>query len=389
MAWPRSASSSRPGTSDTVSDRQDPNTAISRTRSRLLLQLAVIWFLAANLFESSLVASSADGLLSGAVLRAKLIQSGRLEYQLEVGVVGGNIPLISQAPVKSLAFAGSNWIERNRDSAAILINYPRCSMRYDEVRQANGTLNRTATISPPLMLRDAGRQFRRPWFAGTFWLARQAEYVEQHRAQFRLTQADNIDGIPCEVCESSISGQDAVSAFDVHSPLLAAGAMLRIHIAPHLGFVLTLIELKSTKGDNVLIYQSKHWLEFPNQVYFPRLTRMELRGPAGETEHEQFNITAELINQPIPESEFVIKLPAGTRIRDARDTAHVTRFDLTRDSTSVELVGRDADQHASPTFTATRWNAYGLWVLGGVLVIGIVFTLLVIRHMRMRSRRSN
>ena len=69
--------------------------------------------------------------------------------------------------------------------------------------------------------------------------------------------------------------------------------------------------------------------------------------------------------------------------------ARVTRFDLTRDSTSLELVGRDVDQHAPSTSTATRSDAYGRWVLGGVLAIGIAFTMFVIRHMRMRSRRSN
>ena len=307
----------RPGTSDIVADRQNPHTATS-CQCRRVLHLVLIWVLVATLDGSSLGAASVDALLSGSVHRAKVIQSGHLEYQLEAGVVGGNIPLTSQSPIKALTFTGSNWIERSRDSTTILINYGRCSMRYDEVRQANGTFNRTATISPPMMLRDAGRRFRRPWFAGTFWLARQAEYVEHHRAQFRLRRPIALMEFRARCVKPILPHRTPFlhSTSTVHYWPQAPCCGL---YCPQLGFVLPLIELKSIKGENVLVYQSKQWLEFPNQVYFPRLTRMELRGPAGETEHEQFKITAERINQPIPESEFVIKLPAGTRIRDVRD----------------------------------------------------------------------
>ncbi len=322
--------------------------------------------------------------MTGVINRAKSVKSGRLEYHFESGIIGADALPPNRSPGKLLLFLGSDWIERIPDEGSALVNYGGTSLRIDEAHQPDNSVRQTATILPPSSFKDPSQQNRRPWFAGSFWHVRQSDFVDRHRADFRLAAPRNIDGIPCEVCEIDVQADDARSAFRVHSPLLASGGILRVHIAPQLGFVLPLVELRSATDVTILTYESKDWLEFPEGIYFPRRTRMELRAPAGETVYEQFTISPERINQPIEKSEFIVKVPAGTAVRDERDAENVHRYDLAKDSTSAVITGVDPDPQNSATGTTAPSTAGKSWLLGGALVAAVTCLALAIWRLRLR-----
>ena len=322
--------------------------------------------------------------MTGAIGRAKSIKSGRLEYRFEFGVVGSNVPPPRRLPTKMLSFAGSDWIERDCESAAASINFGGFFLQYDESRQSDGSLRRTAVLSQSGAFEDRDPINRRPQFAGTFWHAQQLQYVEQHRARFRLAMPSNVDGVRCKVCELDVPAEDVAAAFQIHRPLLAAGGTLRVHIAPQLGFALPLVEVNSANGIKVATYKSNDFFKFPDDTYFPKQIRRELRAPNSETEYGQFSIVPELINQPIPESEFIVEIPAGTHVRDERDATQVRRFELANASTSSELVGLGAGQRPPSMAEPTHSSPTKVLAIAGAAVIAVLCLLVAIRHLRTR-----
>jgi hypothetical protein len=337
--------------------------------------------LAVNFSGPQLLALDVDTLMTGAVRRAKSVKTGRLVYRFEFGVVGPNALPPKRLSPKMFSFAGTDWIERDRESAATSIFLSGGFLRYEEISQPDGNVGRTAVITRPGSLEDQDAINHRPLFAGTFWNARQVEYVERHCARFRSAKPSDVAGVRCEVCELDVLPEDVAAAFPIHSPALAAGGTLRVHIAPQLGFALPLIEVESATGIKVASYQSKDFLRFSDDTYFPRQIRRELRAPNGETEYGQFAIVPELINQPIPESDFVVELPAGTHVRDERDATEVRRFELASASTSTELVGLAPGQR--PSSMAEPSSKKVLAILGAV-AIAIVCFLVAIRRLRAR-----
>ena len=322
--------------------------------------------------------------MTGAIHRAKSIKSGRLEYRFEFGVVGSNVLPPKRLPTKVFSFAGIDWIERDRESATASINLGGYFLQYDEIRQPDGSVSRTAVLSQSGAFEDRDPINRRPRFAGTFWHAQQLRYVEQHRARFRLAMPSTVDGVRCEVCELDVPAEDVGPALQIHSPLLAAGGTLRVHIAPSLGFALPLIEVYSANGVKVATYNSKNFFKFLDGTYFPRQIRRELRAPISETEYGQFSIVPELINQPIPESEFIVEIPTGTRVRDERDATQVRRFELASASTSRELVGLDVGQRPPSMAEATHLSPKQVLAIVAAAAIAIVYAVVAIRHLRTR-----
>ncbi len=345
-----------------------------------------IVFFAAIVSSSGVLIFAADmeTQISGAIRRAKAIQSGRLVYRVESGVTGSKVIGPQRLPAKILSFLGSDWIERDREMGSILISRGKSFMQLDQIRQEDGKVRSTAVLSPAHSFKDPGQENHRPWFAGSFWHAAQLEHVEQHRTEFRRLPSGNVDGVPCEICELDVSGENAVSAFQLFTPLLNSGGTLRLHIAPQLGFVLPLVEFYAHSGVRAVAYEAKDWLEFPGQLHFPRQIRKELLAPSGVIEYEQFTIEPTLIGQPIPDSEFVVEIPAGTRVQDKREGTRVRRFLLTPPATWQELVGPDPDRPSPAIVEPSRFPSRLIWLAAAVLLIAIVCCLLALRRLRTR-----
>ena len=91
-----------------------------------------------------------------------------------------------------------------------------------------------------------------------------------------------------------------------------------------------------------------------------------MRTPAG-VEFEQYTIEPELINQDIPESDFVIDLPAGTEVHDDRGPTPAPRHNLTHDTTSTALLGGE-DGLSIPGMPGNAATGR-IWILGGAILV--------------------
>ena len=344
---------------------------------------AILFFAAiVNSSEVLLFAAEVDAQIIGAIRRAKSIHSGRLDYRFESGVTGSKVIGPQRLPAKMLSFSGSDWIEHDRETGSVSINRGDCFMQLDQIRQEDGKVRSTAVLSRTRSFKDRDQENRRPWFAGSFWHAAQLEHVEQHRTEFRRLPSGNVGGVPCEIRELDVSGENAVSAFQLFSPLLNSGGTLRLHIAPQLGFVLPLTEVFSSSGVRVIAYEAKDWLEFPGHLHFPRKIRKELLAPSGMIEYEQFTIEPTLIGQLIPGSEFVVEIPAGTRVRDERDVTHVRRFLQRESATALDLVDPAVERSIPPIAQTSRVVSLLIWLLTAIIVITV--SGLAIRRLNIR-----
>ena len=337
----------------------------------------------ATLGEPRAFAAEVDELMTGVLNRAKSVQSGRLEYRFGFGRVGSEMSRVRKAPVRVFTFTGADWIERERDSGSAAVSQGGCFLQYDDIQKPNGDPSRTALLQRSGASNDWDAVNRRPRSAGTFWHAEQREYVERHRTQFRMSDPSTIDGIQCKVCELDVPASETTVALQVHSPSLSAGGKLRMHVAPQLGFVLPLIEVESLTGDKVASYRSSDFLLCPDGTYFPRKTRREVRTPGGDAEYGEFTIVPELINQTIPASDFVLTIPAGTRVRDERDAAQVRRFELERDTTSGKLAG--VEDQPQPSEATEPTAASPVKTVAIVTAIAVVCLFIAIRLLRARS----
>ncbi len=329
-----------------------------------------------------LLAATAETLMTGAIRRAKSIRSGRLAYRFDSGAVGSNGISSRRLSSKVLTFSDSDWIERDVDRAATSIHRRAYTLHYNETRQPDGSVHRTAVISQPTSLQGQENENRPPWFAGSFWRAGQLEYVEQHRARFRLVMPSKVAGIPCEICELDVPASEMRRVVNIVHPRLAAGGTLRVHVAPQLGFALPLVEVLAPDDTEVVTYESKGFVEMPDKTHFPRQIRMEIQFPTGVTRYEQFTITADRINQPIPDSEFVMLIPAGTQVRDERDATQFRRFELMAPSTSSELAG---EPQSSLTAEADHFVRNRVLAIAGAIVVAIFCCMIAVRYLRNRS----
>ena len=321
-------------------------------------------------------------MIAGVLRRAESIRSGRLTYRFESGVISSGEMPSRRIPRRSLVFSDSNWIERHEGSTSVSIHRRDYTFRYDETQQPDGSMRRTAIISRPISLVDRMDENRPPWFAGSFWHTKQLQYVEQQLARFRLRTPKHIRGVLCEVCELDIPAKDVPRVVAIVHPRLAGGAVLRLHVAPQLGFVLPLVEVLGPDGAEMVTYTGSRFTEVADQVYFPRQIRMRARLATGETRYQQFTIVGSQINEPVPDSEFNVSIPAGTRVQDERDGGQVRRFEVVAPTDSFEVVG---DSTLLSTVEADRGSTNR--VVAIIAAIGVVLLGYVVARRYLVSRR--
>ena len=123
-----------------------------------------------------------------------------------------------------------------------------------------------------------------------------------------------------------------------------------------------------------------------NGMYFPQKASIQYiksDGPSFRVEY--FIKHVERINEPIPESEFVLELPIGTLFRDSRlDNKKTTHFTVTKDSPIPEglsaVVLREGDRR-TPWFRS--WK--GAVVIG--FGLGVIGLLVLFVSKRVEARR--
>ena len=122
---------------------------------------------------------------------------------------------------------------------------------------------------------------------------------------------------------------------------------------------------------------------------------METHSAAGAPRYRcEFVVRYELINQPIPDRDFIVDLPPRTRVQDAREPGRAINFRLVENRSSTNVAG--ASSAAVPFFDRWRNAIIVGMVIGIIISIGFVVSARRQRHRDQisasttgASRRSN
>ena len=359
-----------------------------RRRSIRLLASVVILCAARS---SNVYGVQPDALIGGIVSRSRAITSGRFTYTFKSQGFRGTRPLSPKVfPETTMSFFDSSWAERVKDSHLVRINHDGYFLEFVQTPQRDGSVRPGATLLPRRSLEGRMELNAPPIFAGSFWFREQLRYVEKHADEFRITGSNIVNTVPVVVLELAVAAENHRQAFHVVSPALKSGGTIRLFVAPQLGFVLPRVEFLTNSNEVAQSYDAVGFNEAAPGIYFPERLWTETHAAGGASRYRaEFITRCELINQSIPQEDFVVELPAGTRVQDAQEPGSVITFELTEMSSSSKLPthGSISGLLWPPLRFLDRW---GNAVIVG-LVIGTVSSislLLAARNQRYRGQST-
>lgn len=358
---------------------------IARFRSVGVLA-GIMLVLVAN--APTLLGQQPADLVRGVVARSSAIASGRLTYTFKThGFNGPRISNLTTFPETTTSFSGSSWAERKKGSHIVRINHDGYFLEFVQTPQRDGSVRPGATLLPQKPLTSRKELNVPPLFAGSFWFESQLRYVEKHADDFRLTDSIVVNSVPVTVVEHAVAAKDHRDAFYILLPALKSGGIMRLYVAASLGFVLPRVEFLTPAGQVAQTYEATDFSEVAPGIYFPRRIWTETHAAGGAARFRaEFTTQCALINDEIPGEDFVVEMPPGTRVQDAREPGNVVTFQLSAASSSAKLT---ADELNGGTFSRflDRWqNATILGVVIGT--IASISILLAARNQRDRGRPS-
>jgi hypothetical protein len=279
-------------------------------------------------------ANEVEDTIAAVASRACAIVSGRLAFTYYVTTFKGTVPLKTEAlPERIASFSGTSWADRDSDRSApqiSRINHNGHLLEFRVAPQPGGAINYSANIAPPCEL-NSGREAQTnlpPVFAGSFWKTAQLKYVLGHASRCRLVGNATVNEIATEHYELDVPAADH-RAFVSLCPGLRNGGAIRFFVAPQLGYLLPRIEFVTPQGEVAQSYEAKDFLEVAPGIFFPKRIQKNIHSASGGSlSHVEFDIRSELINQPIPDDDYIVQFPVGTDVNDARDPEQVKAFRL-------------------------------------------------------------
>ena len=365
---------------------EHPQPANWRRHSRLLTTFILASFAAAVAASATrALGEDVATIVAGITSRSQAITSGRFSYTFKSESFRGDQPLpVVLFPELTTSFSGSSWAERSPNTHVVRINHDGYYLEFVQTPQKNGSVRPGVTLFPQRALESRKEFNAPPLFAGSFWYQQQLRYVDAHAAAFREVRKDVIHGVNVVVLEASVSAAKRGEAFHVLLPALKSGGILRLHVAPQLGFVLPRIEFLTPANQLVHSYEAVEFSEMAPGVYLPRRIWTETLPAAGSSRYRaEFAVRYDLINQPIPAEDFVAQLPPGTHVQDAHEPGDVIKFDTPAASTTTELISQGFSSDMTKGVFG-RWQnaAYFGIMIGTVVSIGL---LLAVRSKRQRA----
>jgi hypothetical protein len=321
---------------------------------------------------------SASQAIDGIVARSQAIASGRLSYTFKSEFYSrGQQAKETVLPEVVASFSESSWAERTKESHSVRINHDGYLLEFVQTPQRDGTTRPGVTLLPSASLASRTELNAPPLFSGLFWHDRQLRYVETHADAFQVTGSTVVNNVSVAVLEATIPAADRREAFHVVSPQLQSGGLMRLYVAAQLGFVVPRIEFLSVKKEAAVVYDAADFGEAAAGIYLPGRISTEIRGAAGEVQYRgEFSIRYELINEGLPPEEFIVNLPRGTHVQDARVPGHVTTFDVAESQSTASLLTAALPSTRSPAGFFGRWrNAILIGIaIGGLGSIAVYFS---------------
>ncbi len=325
---------------------------------------------------------SSDHLIDGVVSRSSAVYQGQFTFRVteQRGIAGSALQLV-RSDNYALTIAGTDWLLRYDKSPNRIMTRDGSTVRYYEAHSPEGAEQHGLHIDAPLSI-DAARGSNVVYTVprhGTFWYPEQTLFVDAQRQQAQSRGDEFVSGIRVHVLQWQVSANDFDEGFLVIPPSIAEQrkGLLRIYVAPDLGYALPRIEYCTLDGRVAKQIESTDFFEVEGGLHFPRQTKCTTF-----LENETFLTTVKIddtryVNTSIPADVFAFDIPANTRVRDSRPGLPKTVFHLDDDMSLAEF--ETTIQAAPPDPPWFSWQVLGITVNS---LIVIVLLLIWIRRKR-------
>jgi hypothetical protein len=334
--------------------------------------------------EESAATRQVQEAINGILARSEAIIAIQVRYQYRGtsrGADGSALADYSQS--LRLTVQGLNWILRYVDSPNFRLRRNDATLNYTESIGAGRDPIRSLHIEAPVPLRSL--TYENAAYAatrlGTLWFMEQAQFLRAHREKAIRQPDASVDNIKTIVLDWDVGPPTFGQAMLVIPPKIAQArrGTLRLHTAPELNYALPCIEYLTPQGEVELQIKARNFAPAGNGIYFPHdveCTTSRLDG----IERNEFRVQEiSLVNEVIPDAEFALKIPQGTRVRDSRPGVPTSIFNLESRSQRDNVDALLAGQAAGQTTTSLRWT------LLAVNLTFLTLSLLIWSYRRCRS----
>ena len=374
---------------------------------RTMIMLSLLLYSLLILSNSVFGQDQTPNAVRGAISRMEAIHSGRITYKETSGTSDDK-----ETETYKLTFSGNSWKkEFSADISSISSNFSENPGKQDDkfdITKLTGLVDRsTVSHDGRVIVYTSCPQFDEPLhktarvttgedsmeqqyppfpqFTGTFWYHKTLSYVKEHKSEAKYKRVGKIDGHDVVVYEWTVSAANKFHAFSYVNELTHDGGILRVFIAPSLGYAIPRIEHVGISGKPGVVITSTDFTEC-NGFHIPKksqITILQNEVPGFTIAYELSSITD--INEPIPESEFILTLPVGTEVADSTSGTHSEFFTVSEDPNSIPDDLLNSIQTPRKNFIE-RWGwqgAVGVGILLGLMILGGLY---MVR--RIRSRRA-
>ena len=143
------------------------------------------------------------------------------------------------------------------------------------------------------------------------------DYLLEQLQSVVVAGEELVDGHRCNILEVPVSAENSGRAFGIMNTMLLTGGSLRVYCAKDLGYALPIIECRDKFDTAQITYRARKFQHIEGQVFFP--LEFEILSDT----HSLRNLFSEVsdINRTLPESMFMLTIPAATNVADARPHA--------------------------------------------------------------------
>jgi hypothetical protein len=171
-----------------------------------------------------------------------------------------------------------------------------------------------ASPFPGIGNRPVGRIGLHPRHCGSIWDIETVDYLEEEVDRVEIEGRHTEHGVEVIHLSLSVPKEDAGKPFGSVNPRTFAGGSLHIHVVPEWGYVVPLVEYRSTKSVPGLQIVSKGFSK-QGEFYFPRwISRKSMSTSSPGTYHSVEFLDVTSLNEHFVNRDLSILTPKNTRI---------------------------------------------------------------------------
>ena len=341
---------------------------MTRQQSGFVASIAIL-----TLFNSTSNADNeVDEVIDNILARADAIVSGRITFRFTD--VGGN-----ESTMKTV-FSGSSW---KVDEPAFHIERINHRGSFVEVRrtpQPDGSTTHSAVFETEKPIDT--RTPQPPIFAGTPWYRTTNEYIQAHREKIKRAGQETVSGELCTILTLQVPAADRYRAFHSIISALDGGGILRLFVAPKLGYAMPRIEYVSPERKVAVRFESSDFKECGKGLFVPlKIVRLTYANDGRPPASLTYTIdTIQDVNEPILDTEFVVSLSKDTYVSDLRGPKPVSYI-----VGDVPVNLREIPTNGASILRESRWKTR---VVRGLLIAINILMLLGLGYLLLRRRSS-